>query len=345
VGACVASGQFVCSGDGTGTTCDAVAGTPGVEVYDGIDNDCDGLTDEGVTPFPELCDGLDNDLDGQVDEDFSLGGTCSVGVGACVASGQLVCSGDGTGTTCDAVAGTPSVEVYDGIDNDCDGLTDEGVTPPPELCDGLDNDLDGQVDEDFSLGGTCLVGVGACAAPGQYICSGDGTSTTCDAVAGTPGVEICDGIDNDCDGAVDEDNICGGGGGVLCGDYSDSTTCEGDTNCYWNFTNSICETLVTATCETYATEPECIVDVYCEWDTLNTMCVGYGTSGGGGGGACADYLDEPSCLNDTTCAWDLTNQSCFDLGGASCDNLNQTECEAQVASCLWNPSLQSCVPF
>jgi hypothetical protein len=102
-------------------------------------------------------------------------------VGECSADGVTVCSGDGTGVACNAVPGDPATETCDGLDNDCDGATDNG----------------------FDLGAACTAGQGECQASGVTICSADGTTTTCTAVPGTPGEETCDGLDNDCDGAVD----------------------------------------------------------------------------------------------------------------------------------------------
>ncbi|HEU4401344.1 MAG TPA: putative metal-binding motif-containing protein, partial [Candidatus Polarisedimenticolia bacterium] len=139
-GACKRSGTVVCTDDQLGTRCNAPIGTPTSEntpgegaCLDGIDNDCDGLTDlaDPGCQQAEKCDGKDNDGDGLVDEDFTdLGDPCSVGVGACQASGAKVCRSDTTGTECGAVpslAGTegPSgATCTDGIDNDCDGHTD-----------------------------------------------------------------------------------------------------------------------------------------------------------------------------------------------------------------------------
>lgn len=79
-----------------------------------------------VTPKPEKCDSLDNDCDAQTDETYpSLGQDCTVGIGACMRSGHQICAAGGNATRCDATPGQPSIELcLDGIDNDCDGLTD-----------------------------------------------------------------------------------------------------------------------------------------------------------------------------------------------------------------------------
>ena len=235
VGLCQDYGTVVCSGDVA--VCSATPSAPGAEgptedatCFDGLDNDCDGLidhADEGDCKSTEHCDGFDNDNDGSIDEDFgNLGDACSEGQGICFDTGVYVCSADGNSTECNANPSAPISEsppggtrCGDGLDNDCDGLID--LNDPnclePEKCDGIDNDNNGQIDETFTdLGDLCSAGNGACEAFGFMVCSADKTTTKCNAVPlsgsqeGPTGPSCSDGIDNDCDGAVDaNDPGCG----------------------------------------------------------------------------------------------------------------------------------------
>ncbi len=278
-GICARPGAWVCSADGSHLVCSATPGTGTDEACNGLDDDCDGETDEdfaglgepcsrgqgecyaaGVTvcdpaggyvcnaeviqPSRELCDGLDNNCDGATDESFPLGQPCAAGVGECHSEGHYVCSAEGTEAVCDAQPLPAGSEECNGLDDDCDGRTDEELTqacsnacgngvrycivgqwgecsaPPPEdeICDYADNDCDGDTDEGFDdLGAECQAGTGACLSQGYMVCSADGQGTVCNAVAGSPQGEgdnyTCqDGIDNDCDGATDgDDSDCDSG--------------------------------------------------------------------------------------------------------------------------------------
>lgn len=91
------------------------------------------------------CNGDDDDCDGQVDEDFLIT-TLACGNGACRVNGSLECRNGSVDLQCPP-GPTPTPEVRDGIDNDCDGQVDECDPAQAEVYDGVDNDCDGQIDE------------------------------------------------------------------------------------------------------------------------------------------------------------------------------------------------------
>jgi uncharacterized delta-60 repeat protein len=160
--------------------------------------DCDD-GDSSMNPGrTEICDNKDNNCNGQRDEGFNVGQSCSVGVGECARTGQFVCNQDGTGTQCNAIPGTPTPEVCDGLDNNCNGIIDDGVL----LVFYKDMDGDGYTD------GITQVG---CTAPSGYVLSA--TSGDCDD--NDPNInparaEICgDEKDNNCNGQPDEVDVCG----------------------------------------------------------------------------------------------------------------------------------------
>ncbi|MCP4601406.1 MAG: hypothetical protein GY847_12925 [Proteobacteria bacterium] len=204
--------------------------SPSLEQPDNLDNDCDGETDEeectgseqrncssngkcegntsvcdngywepchgGVLPLTEICNGLDDDCDGETDEDLtdtdmqcgSDIGPCSKGRYECVCESSGECDIDCVGES----TGRP--EETNLWDDDCDGLIDENISscnnspsgeptgkcregrevlqngllychapePSGEKCNSYDDDCDGKTDEDLVFdcldGSTCING-------------------------------------------------------------------------------------------------------------------------------------------------------------------------------------------
>lgn len=187
------------------------------ETCDGVDNNCNGLVDEG---YPDAdSDGLNDCLDPDDDNDGDPDSTDCAPTNAAVYDGAVeVCNG--LDDNCDQMVDEdfPDLDldlIADCVDPDIDGDGDPNTTDcaplessvsllAAEVCDGLDNDCNLLVDEgfpDFDQDGLkdCV--------DGDDDGDGDPDGTDCEPLnplASSLAIEICDGLDNDCSGTPDD---------------------------------------------------------------------------------------------------------------------------------------------
>ncbi|MFT3769699.1 MAG: putative metal-binding motif-containing protein [Minicystis sp.] len=382
------------NGNETGVDCGGACFVP--ETCNGVDDDCNGLVDEGLgsttcgvgacqntvnncvngvpqtcvpfAPQPEVCDGLiDDDCDGVVDNGCNCvdgktqscytGALGTLGVGVCQAGTQVCVHGQWG--ACQGEV-TPAGETCDGLDNDCNGLIDDGLgqtvcgigmcqtatpncingipqtcvprAPSDETCDGLDNDCDGLVDNNLP---DITCGVGAC--QNTVPSCVNGVLQTCTPLAPSP--EVCDGIDNDCDNVVDNGNP---GGGQACNTGAAGLCAAGTTAC--SNGKLVCDQNVQPTAETC--------------DALDNDCDGQVDNGNPGGGqpcntglkgACAAGVTVCSTTGQVTCQQTVfpTAETCDGIdndcdgvvdngnpgGGAACSTGKQGVCAAGTTAC------------
>jgi alkaline phosphatase len=255
-----------CTGSGCAPSgCQTIAGT-----------DCNDSIGAINPAAPETCNNLDNNCNGITDENLTRPTTCGLGI----CSGNMgieTCSAGAWGNnTCNPYAGAmtegpPGDQTcMDNLDNDCDGAKDTGdidchVAFEFNCFDGIDDDWDGMTDcaDPDCAGatyGTCVTGQPGICSTGTLTCQAG--SSVCVADYG-PQAEVCDGLDNNCDGSSDENltrpTACGVG---ICSGNTGVETCSGGA---WG--SNTCDPYAGAQTEGPAGDPSCS-------DNLDNDCDG-----------------------------------------------------------------------
>ena len=284
-------------GDSDGYGVEATRACEQPEGHAAVDGDCDD-TDADVNPdADELCNGIDDDCDGQTDDDSAVNRR----------DWYADADGDGFGAADYSTRACDQPSGYVEDDTDCDDGDADTWPGATEVCDDEDDDCDGSVDESVLSewyldkdgdGYGAGAAVEACSAPtSAYVSSGDDCDDddTAYSPGATPG---CDGEDYDCDGSVDNDADGDGYADASCGgdDCDDTTTSVGPC--------ADCLDILTA----YPSATDGSYDIDPDGDGTTTSVECDMTTDGGGWTQLADYdFSADSCPGD----WMGTGSYCY----------------------------------
>lgn len=376
---------------GSGVSCTTSCGSAGSGV---CTDTCQVPAGPSCTPPGEECNGVDDDCDGTCDNGFKCcSGTSGPCITSCGSNGSMTCSSSCLWGSC-----VPPAETCNGADDDCDGVCDNGYDccrdaieactttgghpgtrtclsscawgdciAGGEVCNGIDDDGDTLIDEYFE----CVMGettdcITECGSTGSGACSPECTlppPSSC-----TPPSERCNGVDDDCDGHIDEDFDCVRGETVPCttacgitgeGVCTDTCTIPGPSDCP-PLPEQCCET---SDCDDgeECTDDSCVSHA-CRHSPAEDgrACTGGICCGGAcraGWGCCSDAdctdgckgtalgcneFSEVRCETQTGCIWSPLEMLCFGTSADPCSNYDGDQGKCEACGCIWNSVLETC---
>ena len=323
---------------------DGFAGTSSSYFYDNafvIVDDCNDAESEINPDATEMCDGVDNNCDDEIDESTA----------ADASTWYHDVDGDGFGDVTDSQPACTQPANFVADDTDCNDNSDVANPEVTEVCDEIDNDCDAEIDESSASDATTWYhdvdgdGFGdetdsqvACTQPSDYVADDTDCNDDSDDI-NTSASELCDDIDNNCDGNTDEDFDVGDS----CSSGVGACAATGTLECNSDGTATECNAATTESSDELCGDE---IDNDCDGETDE----GFETAGDAcstGVGACEatgvfTCTDDGLSLECDAVASDAVDEVCDDLIDNDCDgdvDADDSDCDSSGGGgCELNPN-------